>query len=297
MISSTNKKLPKETKTLPGQEWGINDVRNHNKIFRSFIPFIGNFNKIKTIHYIPTDNQKPVIYFLLQDLNDEIHIGYPITLPKLSIEVQNKFYYEIFDYITKFKSKKEIRLYVPVEHENTIDFFIKRGLIIKSELLRHEFEVSTLSNFSISEESIKSRLAKKADLCFIVDLIKSDIQFKRLLSEINDITEYIERSVLGTGRTLLIFQQEKLIAAVMPVLDEEDDIVLEFYAIRSGNEVAWKPVLLSLAKLCVFFGWNKKLVIFMNSYHNRVFHEIVDNLQVLSSVEGFFFGLKNNNFS
>jgi hypothetical protein len=298
MISSNEKRLPKKTKMFTLQERGILNISNHIKVLRSFTPFLGNLSRNKSIHCILTDKHEPITYILLQDyFNNELHIGYPLTLPNLSTEVQNKFFNDVYNYIKKYRSNKEIRFYVPVEHKNTIDFFIKKGLIIKSELLRHEFELLTLSNFSISEKSIKSRLANKADLRFLIDLIKSDTQFKGLLSEINGITEYIERSVLDTGRTLLIFKQEKLIGAVMPVLDEEDDIVLEFYAIRSGNEVAWKPLLISLAKLCVLFGWNKKLIIFMNSYHHRVFPEIVDDLQVISSVEGFFFGLKNNNFS
>ncbi|MFX0050912.1 MAG: hypothetical protein ACFE8U_06405 [Candidatus Hermodarchaeota archaeon] len=298
MISSNERKLPKKAKTSNGQEWRVFDVSCFNKLLKSFTPFLGHLSRNQSIQYVLMDNQEPITFILLQDyFNDELHVGYPLVLPNLSIKAQNKFLNEIYNYIKNYRSKKEIRLYVPEAHKDSIDFFIKNGLVIKSELLRHEFDVLALSTFSFPEKSFKCRLANRADLKLVIDLIKSDIQFKGLLSKIHHIGEYIERIVLEPSRTLLIFEHKKLIGAAMPVLDEEDNIVLEFYAIRSGNEVAWKQLLVNLAKLCVSHGWNKKLTVFMNSFHHRVFPVIVDDLRVNSSVEGFFFGLSNNNFS
>ncbi|MFX0207980.1 MAG: hypothetical protein ACFFDT_18485 [Candidatus Hodarchaeota archaeon] len=298
MISSNEKKLPKKTKTINGQERRVFDVSSFTKLLKSFTPFLGHLNRNQSIQYVLIDNQEPITFILLQDyFNDELHVGYPLLLPNLSIEAQHKFLNEIYNYIKNYRSEKEIRLYVPVTHKDSIDFFIKNGLIIKSELLRHEFDVLAINSFSFLEKSFNCRFANRTDLHLLIDLIKSDIQFKGLLSKIHQIIEYIERIVLEPSRTLLIFKQKKLIGAAMPVLDEEDNIVLEFYAIKSGNEEVWKQLLVNLAKLCVSHGWNKKLTVFMNSFHNRVFPVIVDDLEVISSVEGFFFGLSNNNFS
>ncbi|MFX0170343.1 MAG: hypothetical protein ACFE9L_00325 [Candidatus Hodarchaeota archaeon] len=298
MISSNERKSPKKAKTSNAQEWRLLDASSFNKLLKRFTPFLGHLSRNQSIQYVLTDNQEPITFILLQDyFNDELHVSYPLLLPDLSIEVQNKFLYETYNYIRKYRSNKEIRLYVPVTHKDSINFFIRNGLIIKSELLRHEFDVLALSSFSFRDKSIKCRLANHEDLQLVIDLIKSDIQFKGLLSKIHDISEYIERTVLEPSRTLLLFKQKKLIGAAMPVLDEEDNIVLEFYAIRSGNEVAWKQLLVNLAKLCVSHGWNKRLTVFMNSFQHRAFPVIVDDLQVISNVEGFFFGLSNNNFS
>ncbi|MHA2295950.1 MAG: hypothetical protein ACXAEU_03565 [Candidatus Hodarchaeales archaeon] len=216
----------------------------------------------KTVWYALTEDGKLLAYVQARDYLEvkETHIGYPWALPDCPEGVQDKLFDELLDYIKQREETMTIRANAPADRENIINFFKKRGLVEKSKGYRYEVNLKEVSKTDYTEQEFTTRVATSDDLDLLVDLIKADGRFVSQFGSDDDIANYFKTKVFKDGHTVMVFKDETLVMATAPLVlklprEKKESLIMRFHAYRPGNEKAYKPMLISLAKECVDTGY------------------------------------------
>lgn len=163
-----------------------------------------------SIRYAFNEDMKPLAYVQARDYPQmgEIHIGYPWALPDCPIEVQEKLFDDLFEYM--MNRKTELKLKMSVLNEDKYLHFINRK-DFKKEREFFNYDVSIKDGLQIDPElqGYSSRYAKKEDFKDIVDtyingFFNGDENRRQQIESI--ITRAFERDVL-----ILMFKNQKLI--------------------------------------------------------------------------------------
>ncbi len=222
----------------------------------------------KTTLYALTETGEPLAYVQATDSTSHIgrtHISYPWALPACPVEVQEKIFDEVLEYLLQRVQTLEITapLIINVEGiEERISFFQRKGFIEKERLYYYSYDFNIEEVCNWENQSFISRIASSADLEKLIELCQVDPNWQFLTREV--ATNYFKNKVLKDGGVVLIFDNNQVVAtgAVLRVQPgtsvlsgDEERILLRFSAVRPGNQLAWKQMLIELAKECVKSGW------------------------------------------
>ncbi len=226
----------------------------------------------KTTLYALTEDGDPLAYVQATDSSSHIgrtHISYPWALLGCPAEAQEKIFDEVFEYLLQREQTFEITapLVINVEGvDKRIEFFQRKGFFEKERMYyySYDFNINEVCNWEIANEiqSFTCRAATLGDLEKLIELCQIDPNWQFLTKEV--ATNYFRDRVLKDGNTVLIFHNNQVVAtgAILRVhpgtsvlSGDEERILLRFSAVRPGYQLAWKQMLIELAKECVKLGW------------------------------------------
>lgn len=256
----------------------------------------------KMVRYALNEEGKPLAYIQARDYPriNETHLGYPWALPDCPKGVQDKLFDEMLEYIKQRDVTKEkaIRMNAEVQREEIVEFFKKKGLEVKSKAYRYEHDVREIAKKVYSEEEFTSRIATLEDVDLLVNLVKTDGRYVEQFSSDEDIANYFRNRVLKDGHAVLIFKDETLVMASAPLIfklpREEERLILRFHAYLSGNEQAYKPLIINIAKECVTTGYGTdKLLSVPLGPSDSEFANILEEYNPNKVLAELSFGLKD----
>ncbi|MFX0185454.1 MAG: hypothetical protein ACFE95_20415 [Candidatus Hodarchaeota archaeon] len=255
----------------------------------------------KTVQYAFSEDGELLAYIQARDYQnvEETHIGYPWAGEKCPKEVQDRLFNEMLQYIKQRKETMTIRAEATVEREDIIDFFNEKGMVEKSRGYRYDLKLEDISKDEYTEKEYNTRLATPEDISLLVDLIKAFGNYEGQFSSDEDIVNYFKDRVFKDGHVVLVFKEDTLVMASAPLIFQLPNVegkrlILRFHAYLSGNEAAYKPLLIAIAKECVStgYGTDKSLSTFIGS-RDSIFEEILESYNPSKVITGFSFGLKD----
>lgn len=262
----------------------------------------------KTVRYAFDEDGQSLAYIQARDYEnvEETHLGYPWALPSCPKEVQDKLFDEMLDYLKQREIAKEyaIRMNAAVDNKEILDFFKEKGLVEKSKGYRYEIDMNKVTKSDYEEKDFTTRLATSDDIDLLVDLIKADGRYLGQFASDEDITNYFRDRVLKGGQekgnnAVLVFKNDTLVMASAPLLfqapgEEEERLILRFHAFRSGNEQAYKPLIVNLVKECVSnnYATDKPISTFIGSRDSE-FATILEEYHPNKVITGIVFGLED----
>jgi hypothetical protein len=256
----------------------------------------------KTVRYAFSKEGKLLAYIQARDYTEikETHLGYPWAISSCPEEVQDKLFDEMLDYIKQREQANEykIRMNASIQQSRVVDFFKKKNLSVKLETYRFNLDIKKISHSKYSDSEYTTRLATNDDLDLLVNLLKADGRFTGQFSSDDDIVNYFKDRVLKDGHAILVFKNEKLVMASAPLIfklpndEERESLIMRFHSFLKGNEKAFEPLLIGLAKECVDtnYGIDKPFAIFAAG--DDEFISVIEKYNPEKIVNGFSFGLE-----
>ncbi|MFX0124160.1 MAG: hypothetical protein ACFFAE_11030 [Candidatus Hodarchaeota archaeon] len=260
----------------------------------------------KTVKYAFDEEGNLLAYIQARDYEsvEETHLGYPWALPNCPKEVQDKLFDEMLEYIKQrdIAKKYAIRMNTSVDNNKIMDFFKGKGLVEKTRGYRYEVDVNEVNKSDYSEKDFSTRLATLNDVDLLVDLVKADGRYVGQFGSDKDISDYFKDRVLKDGeekgnKAVMVFKDDTLVMASAPLVfkapeDDEERLILRFHAFRGGNEQAYKPLIINIAKVCVSnnYGTDKPLSTFIGE-RDTEFSTILEEYNPNKVLTGIGFGL------
>lgn len=260
----------------------------------------------KTVRYAFDEEGKPLAYIQARDYKavEETHLGYPWALENCPKEVQDKLFDEVLEYIKKreIAQKYPILMNASVDNKKVMDFFKGKGLVEKTRGYRYEIDLKEITKSEYTKKDFTTRLATPDDVDLLVDLIKADGRYLGQFGSDKDIADYFKDRVLKDGeekgnKAVLVFKDDTLVMASAPLVlkapgDDEERLILRFQGFRPGNEQAYKPLIIEIAKVCVSnkYGTDKPLSVFIGDRDSE-FSTILEAYSPNKVVTGIGFGL------
>ncbi|MFX1283171.1 MAG: hypothetical protein ACFFB5_05925 [Promethearchaeota archaeon] len=262
----------------------------------------------KTIRYAIDEEGNPLAYIQARDYDpiEETHLGYPWALPNCPEGVQDKLFDEMLEYVKQreIAKKYDIRMNASIDDKKVMDFFKGKGLVEKSKGYRYEIDMNEVNKSDYVEKDFTTRLATMDDIDLLVDLIKTDGRYFGQFGSDEDIVTYFKDRVLKDGQekgnnAVMVFKNDTLVMASAPLVfkapgEEEERLILRFHAFRPGNEQAYKPLIINIAKECVSnnYGTDKPLSTFIGPRDSE-FAAILGKYKPNKVLTGIAFGMKD----
>ncbi|MFW9905329.1 MAG: hypothetical protein ACFFFH_13395 [Candidatus Thorarchaeota archaeon] len=260
----------------------------------------------KTVQYAFDEDGKPLAYIQARDYEaiEETHLGYPWALENCPKEVQDKLFNDMLDYIKKREMAKKyaIRMNASVDNKNVMDFFKGKGLVERTRGYRYEIDVNKINKSEYIGKDFTTRLASPDDVDLLVDLIKTDGRYLGQFGSDKDIADYFSDRVLKDAeekgnKAVMVFKGDKLVMASAPLIfkapgDDEERLILRFHAYLTDNELAYEPLIIEIAKVCVSNNYEtvKPLSVFIGE-RDTEFGKILDKYNPNKILTGIGFGL------
>ncbi|MHA1964504.1 MAG: hypothetical protein ACXACG_01455 [Candidatus Thorarchaeota archaeon] len=224
--------------------------------------------------YALTKEGEPLAYVTARDSSSEegrTYIGYPWTMPDCPPEAQKKIFKDMMTYLDEREETKEIGTTVIQRsklRDTQIEFFEKQGFLEDARVFRYilALDVVETSKLKVSKRAaaLKSKVAKEADMDYLVDIFLAEEGLRNQISDEEGIKSYFRDRVLKDGHAVLLFDGDKVVAGTAPlrfqpnqvrVVGDEERIIMRFTAVRPGYNYAWSRLLIELAKECKNAGW------------------------------------------
>jgi hypothetical protein len=259
----------------------------------------------KTVRYALTEGGKPLAYIQARDYDQikETHLGYPWALKGCPKEVQKKLFDEMLEYIEQREEAEEyaIRMIAPMNREEIVKFFKKKGLIVKSKGFRFKFDVNRISEMECTDSRYSYRLATTEDINLLVELIKADGRYIAEFESDVEIVRYFKDLVFKVGHVILVFKDDQLVMASAPLIfkslvDGKENLILRFFAFLPSHEKAFNPLIIGISKDCMKanYGIDKSLITRKNLYRDRDSRllEVIEEFKPEKEVNELAFGLE-----
>ncbi|NHJ02674.1 MAG: hypothetical protein EAX86_11090 [Candidatus Heimdallarchaeota archaeon] len=232
----------------------------------------------------------------------EVHISFPWAVQGTPVEVQDKLFADMILYLQRQYPSYQLRVNAMAKPEENLDFLKKRGFVE-----RNLWKAVYLSVQSLVEASYKipytSRLGSEYDIDALIKLFKADGRYSAQFPTDEDIVKYFRDNVFTTGHLILLYENDKLIAASAPLVtssspEEEESIIQRFTAYKFLKEQKGSiPLLIELAKECLVTGYgaNKPFLTYIDDMDSpRDLREFIGKITPLKSkVLMYYYYLKN----
>ncbi len=234
-----------------------------------------NLNKAPEMtRYALTKDGEPLAYVTARDSSSEpgrTYVGYPWKLDGCPEDVQMKIFNEMMAYLDAREETQVVATTV-IETSKLRDmqkkFFSDLGFQEDDHVFRYvlPMDVTETSNMKVSEKAsaLTNKVATEADLDHLVEIFQQDNGLSTQISDVEGIKNYFTERVLADGHAILLFDNDKVVAATAPlrlppdhirITGDEERIIMRFTAIRPGYNYAWSRWLVELAKECKNAGW------------------------------------------
>ena len=228
----------------------------------------------KLMRFAFTDKDEPLAYISASGSNSQpwtIGMGYPWALPGCPSNVQEKIFKDLVSYIKENEKIQEIvtgvRLTSKIADEH-IRFFTEKGFTEKERVFLYalDYDVTELSGRKLTKEisAFRSRVATSKDIDRLIEVCQSDPYTRNAFPTPEAWKSYFKDRVLKDGHAVMVFKGDQVVAASAPLRLKPDGIflrgkeertIMRFRAVRPGHRVAWKRLLIELAKETVAAGW------------------------------------------
>ena len=224
--------------------------------------------------YALTENGEPLSYVTCRDEAanpGRSYISFPWALPNCPPDVQEELFNHQLSYLKSREKTKEIKSVFVLNPEITktqFEFMKKKGFEIEEYIFRYhlDYDVKEITNWKLDEQEqqLTSRQASDNDLNLLMEIANADTELRNEWNTEDDMKSYFTDRVLKDGHAILLFDDEKIIAASaalrfnpngLHLLGDEERIVMRFTAIRPEYPHAWKRLVYEIAKECEKVGW------------------------------------------
>jgi hypothetical protein len=226
--------------------------------------------------YALTKDGEPLAYVTARDSSSEpgrTYVGYPWKMEECPEDVQLKIFNEMMKYLDD-REETEVVATTVIENSKLRDtqkeFFSKRGFVEDNHVFQYRLpmDVVETSKLKVSSEAsaLKCKVATIDDMDHLVEIFKEDEGLRRQVTSDDAIREYFTDRVLKDGHCVLLYDDEKVVAATAPlrfqpnnfrVEGDEERIIMRFTAIRPRYNYAWSRLLVEMAKECKKAGWTE----------------------------------------
>ncbi|MHA2365460.1 MAG: hypothetical protein ACXAC7_16000 [Candidatus Hodarchaeales archaeon] len=217
---------------------------------------------------------------------DEVYIGYPWATDdsETTLEVQEKLYSELFEYIQKkYPDRPIVMGYINDNFTKIHEFAKAKGFIEKNRFGRYKFEINKLKEFEYQE--FKSKVCTLDDLDKIVELGKADTAIMNSFPDEDQLINYFKDRVIPEGHTIVIMDDTgQFIAAGAPLTGNIPDATLiRFAAVRPGFENAFKTMVAKLAEHCEQHKMGNDPLAIFASHTSRTF--MIDYIKEINATK------------
>jgi hypothetical protein len=230
----------------------------------------------KMTRYALTEDGEPLAYITSRDSSSErgrVYIGYPWTMPAAPTEVQETLFDELFGFLKKRKNTEEIAttvVFTAKIADKQLAYWREKGFVEEERLYRYQldFDFNEIRKWKLSNELIAytSREATIKDLRYLYEVSQVDPLLTNEFETEEARESYFKDRVLKDGHAVLLFDEDKVIAASAPLRIEPDQlfllgaeprVLMRFTAIRPGYEHVWKRLVFEVAKEVKKAGWTE----------------------------------------
>ncbi|MHA1907014.1 MAG: hypothetical protein ACW98Y_06955 [Candidatus Thorarchaeota archaeon] len=224
--------------------------------------------------YALTDDGAPLAYVTsYMDPSDSSRagIGYPWAMPDCPKEAQDKIFNDLFSHLKEKDEINEIRTGIVVNSKvksEMIEYFKAKGFVEYERAFQYnvDLDVKETAALKLTEDvaGFTSKVATESDIDTLVEVSLADQYLKNAFPSEEAFRDYFKDRVLKDGHAIIIFEDDKAIAASAPLrfqpdgaflTGDEERIIMRFTAVRTGYEHAWHKLVVELAKECKSAGW------------------------------------------
>lgn len=219
----------------------------------------------KGIRYALKDDDTPLAYIQTRvtegDDEKRTYIGYPWAINECPLEVQEKLFEEMLEYIkTRDANSKIVMGLLKDSWIDVIEFVKSKRFVLIDENPQYSIDVSKVNN--VEQTKYFSRKATEDDLDIMVDLIKSDSIANKFFPSEEAISGYFKDRVLPDGHTILVFCEDQLVSSGAPLKGfSQDGVILRFSSLRPKFEDAWNILILEISKHMRELSWQEPFYI------------------------------------
>ena len=171
-------------------------------------------------------------------------------------------------YREKTKEIRSVFVLNPEITKTQFEFMKKKEFEIEEYIFRYhlDYDVKEITNWKLDEQEqqLTSRQASDNDLNLLMEIANADTELRNEWNTEDDMKSYFTDRVLKDGHAILLFDDEKIIAASaalrfnpngLHLLGDEERIVMRITAIRPEYPHAWKRLVYEIGKECEKVGW------------------------------------------
>lgn len=236
----------------------------------------------KTIRYAFRDDQMVgYIQARIRKNSQEVHLSFPWALPETPVDVQDKLFNEMIDYIqnTEDYASYKIRVNAFANSEENLEFLKKRGFVEKNAWKTLLIPLQAIAKANYNEQ-YTTKIGSKDDLPLVANLIKEDGRYTAQFPDDESIQKYLTESVLATGHLVLVYEGDELITTGAPLIfkppqEDEERIILRFSAFKDPkNQEPLIPLMIEVAKECLKtnYGQDKPFLAYVDDMDSPQAH-------------------------
>jgi hypothetical protein len=223
--------------------------------------------------YALTKDGKPLAYVTSFTVNDEPwrgFIGYPWSLNECPTEAKHKIFDELLEHLYSKDGIQRIETAVVIgskTNKEQIEYFKEKGFTESERIytytkdldLKKSAAIDVNKKFEGVEAELTSRVATEKDIPDLVELCQADPRLRRAFPSEDAFTDYFRDRVLKDGHCVMLFDNDRIVAATAPLKfapdgrilsGDEERYIMRFTATRPGFEFTWNRLVIELAKEC-----------------------------------------------
>jgi hypothetical protein len=214
----------------------------------------------KLIRYALREDGTPLAYIQASIDGKTTWIGYPWAFEACPKEIQEKLYQDLFAYITEQYPENEIVIgYFSTSWEIQKQFALEKGYKLNDTAYFYTLDPEKVQ-LEIPE-GYSTKVGTLDDLDTVIALSKADPDLTNAFPSDEAREHYFKNRVLADGNLILVFKNNKLVAASAPLRGFYVGYMFRFMAILPDFEEAWKILTVTMAKHCIDLGWTEKIMI------------------------------------
>jgi hypothetical protein len=235
--------------------------------------FVAEEKDPKWVRYALKEDGSPMSYIQTSFSENPARtwIGYPWAMEDCPVEVQEKLYEEMLEYVKdKYPDNEIVMGYLTETWKKQVTYAESKGFTIsdKADFYALNTNTSKVSREIETDQEYIVRMGDQDDVDILIELCKADPRLERAFPDDEAWVAYFKDRVLPEGHAILLFKDEQLVCAGAPLKGfTEEGIIVRFTAIRPGFQDAWKELIREIALHCKEQEWAEPLL--FNSFINK----------------------------
>jgi hypothetical protein len=216
----------------------------------------------KGVRYALKKDGSPLAYIqtTISESPPRVWIGFPWALKNCPVEVQEKLFTEMLEYVQEKHPEREVVMgYLSESWKNQNDFAKKKGFRKIDEAYFYSLKTDSV-DIKVDEE-FTTKIGNPDDLDILIELSKADPEINSAFPDERARISYFKNRVLPDGHTILVFKDDQLICASAPLKGYYTGIMFRFLAIRPGFEKAYRTLVTKMAVHCKEQQWEEPLLL------------------------------------
>lgn len=212
------------------------------------------------VRYALDEEGKPLAYIQSTVDDKKVWIGYPWAIAECPKIVQETLYTDLLGYSkSKYPDKQIVMGYISESWIEVHEFAKDHGFQQCDAALFYGVDLDKVPKPSEGLE-YSTKIATEEEMDALLDLVQSDPELRSAFKEMNQFRDYFTRRIFPSKMGILIFHEDKLVAASAPLQQFYKGIMFRFQGLRPGFEKYWEALAYEIAQICLKANWNFPLI-------------------------------------